>query len=99
MLYINGRGISRPPSESSLGKSFSAEPKALAVVYQQADSGSSTIAEYKDRSLERILVEFVPANGSQPIDAFTEIDKLNTDKNTCRRRDLKHDYLPNSWVR
>ena len=50
----------------------------MTIVYQQADSCSPSIAEYKNRSMEWILVEYVPANSSQAVNAFTEIDKLNT---------------------
>ena len=87
-----GRLVSRggPPSESSDGEPFPAEPEALSVIGEDLQGAPPSIAEREEGSLEGILSEGRLADPRQAIDPVPEIDRLDADEDPHRGRDLEH---------
>jgi hypothetical protein len=78
------------PAEASLGQTFVAEPKALAVIGKNTERGASFVAEDKKGSREGIAPEGFPGDPAQPIDALSEVDRLHVYENAHLWSDLDH---------
>ncbi len=49
---------------------------------EQTNTGAGAVAENKHSAVERILLQVLAAHAAQAIDAPSEIDGLDSDKNT-----------------
>src|SRR5262245_53873135 len=90
------RATRRPPAKLPLRQSLVREPKALAVVTQNAQRGLSPTAEDEQPPAERIGVEHLPADAREAVDALAKILRLHRDQDAHLRRDLNHDAAPAS---
>jgi len=79
-----------PPGEMTLREALETQPEALTIVDQKLESGRAAVAEQKDSSGERVLVEVVAAQRGEPINALTEIDRLISKHDPDLRRELDH---------
>ena len=59
-----------PPGQFAGRETAQAQPKPSAVINQQLYCRSLAVAEYKQSARERILLQLVPAQGSQRVQAF-----------------------------
>lgn len=78
------------PTEASLGQTFVAEPKALAVISKNAERGTSLVAEDKEGPRKGIAPEGFLGDPSQPVDALSEVDRLHVYENAHLWSDLDH---------
>ena len=85
--------------EAALGEAFGAEPKSLASVDQEFEGRAGAVAKDVDRAAQGILSEGLATHGGQPIDALTEIDGGQRDKDATLRSELQHQRLSrNVWT-
>jgi hypothetical protein len=66
-----------PPTEASLREPLLAKPKALAVIHEDLKGSATTVRENEQRAGHRVGVKSLAANLHQPINAFSEIDRLD----------------------
>ena len=68
----------RPPAQTSLREPFQDQEKSLAVVNQKLQRGSTAVGEHEQCSQQGIFIQLLTAQPDQSIDAFSEIDRLNS---------------------
>src|SRR2546423_7407254 len=79
-----------PAGEATLGKSLLTDPETLAIVDQTFDGLAAARAEHEQRARQGVSRECLPAQGSQTIDAFTEIDRLDGQEDPHVGSNLDH---------
>jgi hypothetical protein len=78
------------PAEATLGQSLVAKPEALPVVDEETQCRAALVAENKEGSREGIALEGVAGDPAEPVYAFSEINRLCTNKDAHVGSDLDH---------
>jgi hypothetical protein len=65
-----------PPTKPAFAQSFLTQPEALSVIHQNLDGCRSLIAKYKNIPRKGVCSENISAYPAQPIDSFSEINRL-----------------------
>ena len=82
-----------PPREASLRESLHTEPVALPIIAQEFERRARAVAKHVDGARQGILAEDLPTHGTEPIDAFPEIDGVRRHKNTTLGGELEHERI------
>lgn len=82
--------VSRPPAKTALRETLEAKPEALAVVDEEFEGGPAAIAEDEQGAGEGIGIEMGFAKLGQRVNAFSEIDRLVSEKDFEMRDELNH---------
>src|ERR1039457_1137289 len=85
-----------PPVEASLRKPFLAEPKPLAIIHEDLKGSTTTVREDEQRAGNRVGVKSLAANLRQPINAFSEIYRLDRQQQAHQWRELNQATSPPS---
>src|ERR1039457_5855951 len=89
-----------PPGEAALRKPFLAEPKALAIIHEDLKGSATTVREDEQRAGNRVGVKSLAANLHQPINAFSEIYRLDRQQQAHLRSNLNHERcLQSPWAK
>src|SRR5258708_27784643 len=89
-----------PPAEAPLRASFLAEPKTLAVIHEDLQGSATTVREHEQRAGNRVRVKPLAANLHQPINAFSEIYRLDRQQQPHVWRELNHERcLQSPWAK
>ena len=69
----------------------SRQPEALTIVEQELEGRARAVAEDVDGALKGVVTQALAAHGTEPIDAFAEIDRFGRQKDAALGGELEHD--------